>query len=89
MPHKVTTVALLEEGTTAVKIAGSCNAIRRRLISLSRANIAASVPFGRYWVRITKVVKRIDAVVQLGKTGLAQTFNLGVRADPWTPSTGA
>jgi len=30
MPHKVTTVALLDEVTTTVKIAGSCNAILRR-----------------------------------------------------------
>ena len=30
MPHKVTTVALLDEVSTAVKIAGSCNAIVRR-----------------------------------------------------------
>jgi shikimate dehydrogenase len=30
MPHKVTTVALLDEVSTAVKIAGSCNAILRR-----------------------------------------------------------
>ena len=30
MPHKVTTVALLDERTTAVKIAGSCNAILKR-----------------------------------------------------------
>ena len=30
MPHKVTTVALLDECATAVKIAGSCNAILRR-----------------------------------------------------------
>jgi shikimate dehydrogenase len=30
MPHKVTTVALLDECSTAVKIAGSCNAIVRR-----------------------------------------------------------
>src|SRR5205814_2002647 len=29
MPHKVTTVALLQEATPAVKIAGSCNAVRR------------------------------------------------------------
>jgi shikimate dehydrogenase len=29
MPHKVTTVALLDEASTAVKIAGSCNAVRR------------------------------------------------------------
>ena len=29
MPHKVTTVALLDEATSAVKIAGSCNAVRR------------------------------------------------------------
>lgn len=29
MPHKVTTVALLDEATPAVKIAGSCNAVRR------------------------------------------------------------
>lgn len=30
MPHKVTTVKLLDEVTTTVKIAGSCNAILRR-----------------------------------------------------------
>jgi len=30
MPHKVTTVALLDEVTTTVKVAGSCNAIRKR-----------------------------------------------------------
>ena len=29
MPHKVTTVALLDEATPAVRIAGSCNAVRR------------------------------------------------------------
>ncbi|HRD77609.1 MAG TPA: shikimate dehydrogenase [Hyphomicrobiaceae bacterium] len=29
MPHKVTTVALLDEATTTVKVAGSCNAVRR------------------------------------------------------------
>ncbi len=29
MPHKVSTVALLDEATRAVKIAGSCNAVRR------------------------------------------------------------
>jgi shikimate dehydrogenase len=30
MPHKVTTVALLDEVTTTVKVAGSCNAVRKR-----------------------------------------------------------
>ena len=30
MPHKVTTVALMDETTTTVKIAGSCNAILKR-----------------------------------------------------------
>jgi len=29
MPHKVTTVALLDEASPAVRIAGSCNAVRR------------------------------------------------------------
>jgi shikimate dehydrogenase len=29
MPHKVTTVALLDEATPTVRIAGSCNAVRR------------------------------------------------------------
>jgi shikimate dehydrogenase len=29
MPHKVTTVALLDEASPAVKVAGSCNAVRR------------------------------------------------------------
>src|SRR5215212_4868787 len=30
MPHKVTTVDLLDEASTAVKVAGSCNAVLRR-----------------------------------------------------------
>ena len=30
MPHKVTTLPLLDEVSTAVKVAGACNAIRRR-----------------------------------------------------------
>ena len=30
MPHKVTTVALLDETSTVVKVAGSCNAVLRR-----------------------------------------------------------
>ena len=30
MPHKMTTVGLLDEVTTTVKIAGACNAVRRR-----------------------------------------------------------
>src|SRR3954454_5565093 len=30
MPHKVSTVALLDDVTTAVRIAGSCNAILKR-----------------------------------------------------------
>src|SRR5437763_7573824 len=30
MPHKVTTVGLVDEVSTAVKVAGSCNAILRR-----------------------------------------------------------
>src|SRR6266850_383085 len=30
MPHKVTTVGLLDEVSTAVKVAGSCNAILKR-----------------------------------------------------------
>jgi shikimate dehydrogenase len=29
MPHKVATVALLDEASTAVKVAGACNAVRR------------------------------------------------------------
>src|SRR6266849_5817548 len=28
MPHKVTTVALLDEASTSVKVAGACNAVR-------------------------------------------------------------
>jgi shikimate dehydrogenase len=30
MPHKITTVKFLDEVTTTVKIAGSCNAVLRR-----------------------------------------------------------
>lgn len=31
MPHKVSVLALLDEASTAVKVAGSCNAVRRRV----------------------------------------------------------
>src|SRR6185295_15719860 len=30
MPHKVTTVALLDEATPTVRVAGSCNAVLKR-----------------------------------------------------------
>ena len=49
MPHKVTTVALLDEASTTVKIAGSCNALLlqarrhagRRHVRRRRASSAA------------------------------------------------
>jgi shikimate dehydrogenase len=47
MPHKVTTVALLDEASTTVKIAGSCNALVRR----SDGRIAGDMFDGEGFVR--------------------------------------
>ena len=47
MPHKVTTVALLDETSTAVKIAGSCNAILKRPDGTLRGDMFDGVGFAR------------------------------------------
>jgi shikimate dehydrogenase len=47
MPHKVTTVALLDEVSTAVKVAGSCNAILRRADGSLLGDVFDGVGFTR------------------------------------------
>jgi shikimate dehydrogenase len=47
MPHKVTTVALLDETSTAVEIAGSCNAILKRSDGTLLGDMFDGVGFAR------------------------------------------
>ncbi len=47
MPHKVATVALLDEATTAVKIAGACNAILKRTDGTLRGDMFDGAGFTR------------------------------------------
>ncbi len=47
MPHKVSTVALLDETSTAVKIAGSCNAILKRPDGALAGDMFDGVGFAR------------------------------------------
>ena len=47
MPHKVTTVALLDEVSTAVKIAGSCNAVLLRSDGTLKGDMFDGVGFTR------------------------------------------
>src|SRR5919198_2263947 len=47
MPHKVTTVGLVDEVSTAVKVAGSCNAILRREDGTLLGDIFDGVGFTR------------------------------------------
>ena len=47
MPHKVTTVALVDECSIAVQIAGSCNAILRRPDETLIGDMPSSSPRGK------------------------------------------
>ena len=47
MPHKVATVALLDDASTAVKIAGSCNAILKRSDGTLQGDMFDGVGFAR------------------------------------------
>lgn len=47
MPHKVSTVALLDEASTAVKVAGSCNAIIKRADGTLAGDMFDGVGFTR------------------------------------------
>ena len=47
MPHKVSTVALLDEMSTAVEIAGSCNAVRKRPDGTLAGDMFDGVGFAR------------------------------------------
>lgn len=51
MPHKVTTVALLDEATPAVRVAGSCNAVRRAPAGRRQGDIFDGEGFVRAVVR--------------------------------------
>ena len=47
MPHKVSTVALLDETSTAIEIAGSCNAVRKRPDGALEGDMFDGVGFAR------------------------------------------
>jgi shikimate dehydrogenase len=63
MPHKVTTVALLDEVTTTVKIAGSCNAVLRRPDGTLLGDMFDGVGFVRGVERKGRKLKGASALV--------------------------
>lgn len=81
MPHKVTTVAMLDEPSTAVKIAGSCNALLR----LPDGRLAGDMFDGAGFVRgvLRKGVRLTGAsclVVGAGGVGSAIAASLAAEA---------
>ncbi len=77
MPHKVTTVALLDEVTTTVKVAGSCNAILRRADGTLLGDMFDGAGFARGVERKGRPIKGARAlVVGSGGVGCAIAASL-------------
>ena len=77
MPHKVSTVALLDEASTAVKIAGACNAVRRDAGGRLIGDMFDGEGFVRGLQRKGFVVQGADAlVVGAGGVGSAIAASL-------------
>lgn len=73
MPHKMTTVGLLDEVTTTVKIAGACNAVRRRSDGKLVGDMFDGEGFVRGVLRKGKVLKGAKAYV-LGSGGVGSAI---------------
>ena len=73
MPHKMTTVGLLDEVTTTVKIAGACNAVRRRSDGKLIGDMFDGEGFVRGVLRKGKVLKGAKAYV-LGSGGVGSAI---------------
>jgi shikimate dehydrogenase len=77
MPHKVTTVALLDEASPTVKIAGSCNAVRRSADGKLQGDMFDGEGFVRGLLRKGCVLKaRRVLVVGCGGVGSAIAASL-------------
>jgi shikimate dehydrogenase len=77
MPHKVTTVGLLDEVTPAVKIAGACNAVRRAADGRLQGDLFDGEGFVRGALRNGCKVKGASAlVVGCGGVGSAIAASL-------------
>lgn len=73
MPHKVTTVGLLDEVTTTVKIAGACNAVKRREDGKLVGDMFDGEGFVRGVLRKGKTLKGARAYV-LGSGGVGSAI---------------
>ncbi|MEY2953387.1 MAG: hypothetical protein RLZZ401_1474 [Pseudomonadota bacterium] len=77
MPHKITTVGLLDESTPAVKIAGACNAVRRTVDGRLQGDMFDGEGFVRGLLRKGCVLKGARAlVVGAGGVGSAIAASL-------------
>ena len=79
MPHKVTTIALLDEVTTTVKIAGSCNAVLRRADGTLLGDMFDGVGFVRGVQRKGQTVDGARALV-VGSGGVGSAIAASLAA---------
>lgn len=79
MPHKVTTVALLDECTSAVRIAGSCNAILRRPDGTLLGDLFDGVGFTRGVARKGFKLSRASCLV-IGAGGVGSAIAAALAA---------
>ena len=79
MPHKVTTVGLLDEVTTTVKIAGACNAILRRVDGSLLGDMFDGAGFARGVERKGRPVEGARALV-VGSGGVGSAIAASLAA---------
>jgi shikimate dehydrogenase len=79
MPHKVTTVALLDEVTTSVRVAGSCNAILRRPDGSLLGDMFDGVGFVRGVARAGRRLEGATALV-VGSGGVGSAIAASLAA---------
>ena len=79
MPHKVTTVALLDEVTTTVKVAGSCNAILRRADGTLLGDMFDGAGFARGVERKGRPIEGARALV-VGSGGVGSAIAASLAA---------
>jgi shikimate dehydrogenase len=73
MPHKVTTVSMLDEASTAVKVAGSCNAVLRRTDGSLLGDMFDGEGFARGMARKGKAAKNASALI-IGSGGVGSAI---------------
>ncbi len=80
MPHKVATVALLDEASTAVRIAGSCNAIRKRPDGTLQGDMFDGTGFARGLKRKGLRLERASCLV-VGTGGVGSAIAASLAAE--------